>query len=133
MERDSSSDEKLLKEIETYNGWLKTTPNSYYTLYCRGMAKAKLGDLESAMADYDQALAMALALDRYTDKILIQRGLLKREMGDLTGALADLDRAVDLHPNPYDALAARAALKKQMGDEPGAAEDDDRAFYILWP
>jgi tetratricopeptide (TPR) repeat protein len=123
----------------------------------RGIEKAKNGDLDGAIADfnraaelnpkddapyYNRAQARGLKNDKagaiadYTKAIELgstnpaaynNRGNARAENNDRDGAIADYTRAIELKPDYARAYYNRATLKKENGDATGAAADFKRA------
>jgi tetratricopeptide (TPR) repeat protein len=123
----------------------------------RGIEKAKNGDLDGAIADfnraaelnpkddapyYNRAQAKRLKNDTagtiadYTKAIELgstnpaaynNRGNARAENKDRDGAIADYTRAIELKPDYARAYYNRAVLKKEKGDAAGAAADFKRA------
>src|SRR4029077_18341629 len=119
----------------------------------RGIEKAKNGDLDGAIADFDRAAeldpkndapyynrAQAKRLKNdtvgtiadYTKAIELgstnpaaynNRGNARAENKDRDGAIADYTRAIELKPDYARAYYNRAMLKKEKGDAAGAAAD----------
>jgi tetratricopeptide (TPR) repeat protein len=119
----------------------------------RGIEKAKNGDLDGAMADFDRAIELdpkddapyynraqakrlkndtAGAIADYTRAIELgstnpaaynNRGNARVENKDRDGAIADYTRAIELKPDYARAYYNRAMLKKEKGDTAGAAAD----------
>lgn len=87
----------------------------------RGAAFEARGDLERAMADFDQACILGSTEAKY----FIQRALARLRAGKTAPATADLDQALKLEPNSLDALALRAELRLSQKDKVGAAADLD--------
>src|SRR5882724_22003 len=119
----------------------------------RGIEKAKNGDLDGAIADFDRAAELdpkndtpyynraqakrlkndtAGAIADYTKAIELgstnpaaynNRGNARVENKDRDGAIADYTRAIELKPDYARAYYNRAVLKKEKGDATGAAAD----------
>jgi tetratricopeptide (TPR) repeat protein len=123
----------------------------------RGIEKAKNGDLDGAIADFDRAAELdpkndapyynraqakrlkndtAGAIADYTKAIELgstnpaaynNRGNARSETKDREGAIADYTRAIELKPDYARAYYNRAVLKKEKGDKAGATADFKRA------
>ena len=123
----------------------------------RGIEKAKNGDLDGAIADFDRAAELnpkddapyynraqarrlkndtAGAIADYTKAIELgstnpaaynNRGNARVETKDREGAIADYTRAIELKPDYARAYYNRAVLKKEKGDKAGADADFKRA------
>jgi tetratricopeptide (TPR) repeat protein len=94
-------------------------PTDAVGLARRGALRAADGRFDSAITDFDRAVALA-PTDAH---ILFQRAaahLANRQM--LLGA-ADLDRAIELAPGDADPRMARAAIRLQSRDPVGALTD----------
>jgi len=119
----------------------------------RGIEKAKNGDLDGAIADFDHAIKLnpkddapyynraqakhlkndtAGAIADYTRAIELgstnpaaynNRGNARAENNDRDGAIADYTRAIELKPNYARAYYNQAMVKKEKGDATGAAAD----------
>ncbi len=119
----------------------------------RGIEKAKKGDLDGAIADFDRAAELnpkddapyynraqakrlkkdtAGAIADYTRAIDLgstnpaaynNRGNARAENKDLDGAIADYTRAIELKPDYARAYYNRAVVKKDKGDTTGAEAD----------
>jgi tetratricopeptide (TPR) repeat protein len=123
----------------------------------RGIEKAKNGDLDGAIADFNRAAELdpkndapyynraqakrlkndtAGAIADYTKAIELgstnpaaynNRGNARAETKDREGAIADYTRAIELKPDYARAYYNRAMLKKEKGDKAGADADFKRA------
>jgi tetratricopeptide (TPR) repeat protein len=123
----------------------------------RGIEKAKDGDLDGAIANFDRAIELnpnddvpyynraqakrlkkdtAGAIADYTRAIELgstnpaasnNRGNARVENNDRDGAIADFTRAIELKPDYARAYYNRAVAKKAKGDASGAAADFKRA------
>src|SRR4029453_17762591 len=119
----------------------------------RGIEKAKNGDLDGAIADFNRAAELnpkddapyynraqartlkndtAGAIADYTKAIELgstnpaaynNRGNARAETKDRDGAIADYTRAIELKPDYARAYYNRAMLKKEKGDKAGADAD----------
>jgi tetratricopeptide (TPR) repeat protein len=130
-----------------------TSDDSDANLVNRGIEKAKDGDLDGAIADFDRAIKAdpkddapyynraqakwlkkdaAGAIADYTRAIELgstnpaaynNRGNARAENNDQDGAIADYTRAIELKPDYARAYYNRAVAKKEKGDASGAAAD----------
>ena len=134
-----------------------TSDDSDANLVNRGIEKAKDGDLDGAIADFDRAIKAdpkddapyynraqakwlkkdaAGAIADYTRAIELgstnpaaynNRGNARAENNDQDGAIADYTRAIELKPDYARAYYNRAMAKEAKGDKAGAAADFKRA------
>ena len=126
----------------------------------RGIEKAKNGDLDGAIADFNHAAELnprddapyynraqarrlkndtAGAIADYSKAIELgssnpaaynNRGNARAETNDPAGAIADYTRAIELKPDYARAYYNRATLKKEKGDKVGAEADFKRARQL---
>ena len=126
----------------------------------RGIEKAKNGDLDGAIADFNRAAELnpkddapyynraqarrlkndtAGAIADYTKAIQLgstnpaaynNRGNARAETNDRDGAIADYTRAIELKPDYARAYYNRATLKKEKGDTAGAESDFKQAHKL---
>ncbi len=101
----------------------QATPND---LVEQGLTKSDKGDLDGAIADFNQALK----LDPNFVRALGNRGNAQKDKGDLDGALADFSRIIELDPKSAHAYAGRAEVKRNKGDLDGAIADFNRAIEL---
>jgi tetratricopeptide (TPR) repeat protein len=129
------------------------TEESDENLVNRGIEKAKNGDLDGAMADFDRAIELnpkddapyynraqakrlkkdaAGAIADYTRAIELgsqnpaaynNRGNARAENNDWDGAIADYTHAIKLKPDYARAYYNRAVAKQEKGDATGAKAD----------
>jgi len=92
----------------------------------RGAASASRRDYAAAIADFDQAVALAPS----DPDIYYQRGMTQWHIGQLELALRDFDHALDLRADDAAALIARGEVRLQTGDVDGAHQDLDRARIL---
>jgi tetratricopeptide (TPR) repeat protein len=92
----------------------------------RADKKRDNGDLDGAIADYTQALAVApKSFTAYAD-----RGYAKYLKKDYAGALEDCNRALDLNPDYPDAYVNRADIEDDQGRHGDAIADYTRALDL---
>ncbi len=87
--------------------------------YQRGEEKAKKGDYQGAIAEFNQFLR----LNPRGFKAYYGRGVALQKLGDSKGALADLDLYLQFHPNDSEAHYHRGLLRLELGDYQGAIAD----------
>jgi lipoprotein NlpI len=128
--------------------------------YNEGLIKVQKGDLDGAIAAYNQALdldpKMAIAyynrgnaknsegnldgaIADYTQALVLNpsialaycnRGFARQSKGDSDGALADYAHALALNPKMAVALYNRGLIKVQKGDLDGAIADSSQAIDL---
>lgn len=126
----------------------------------RGGDRTVAGKFESAIADFDAAIALAPkeALPRYNRGVAlllsgdvkgsiddfsraieldaefvpayVRRGEARHDLEDLDGALADFDAALRVQPDDADVLTQRATVRADRADFDGATHDVERALAI---
>src|SRR5436190_5363014 len=92
----------------------------------RGIEKAKNGDLDGAIADFDRAIQ----LDPKDAAIYNNRGLAKQAKGDFNAAIADFNRAIELNPKDAVAYSNRGNTKRDKGDLDGAILDYNHSIRV---
>jgi len=92
----------------------------------RGFARQAKGDLDGALADYDQALE----LDPRNLEACYRRGLARQAKGNWDGAVADFTAIISLNPKNADAFSNRGFVKQAQGDLDGALADYDQALLL---
>jgi tetratricopeptide (TPR) repeat protein len=92
-------------------------PNFFYN---RGNARAALGDLTGAIADFTEAIR----LNPSFPVAFSNRGNARRAGGDLRGARADYDAALRLNPRQAYVLADRCVLRFRQGEAAAQADCD---------
>jgi tetratricopeptide (TPR) repeat protein len=91
-----------------------------------GLSRAWRGDMDGAIAAFDQAIA---ASPRNAFAYL-NRGLARQRNGDTDSAIADLDQAVRYAPRAARVYYNRSLLLRERGDTRRARVDEDRALGI---
>jgi tetratricopeptide (TPR) repeat protein len=98
-------------------------PTNEMDYYLAGIAKLKLGDYRSALADFDRSIAMP---NPYTDNYTQRAQIKADKLGDYRGALADFSRAIELEVAGFKPYLLRAKLKtEKLKDIKGGQQDFD--------
>ena len=92
----------------------------------RGIEKAKNGDLDGAMADFDRAIK----LNPNDDAPYYNRAQAKRLKKDAAGAVADYTRAIELGSTNPAAYNNRGNARSENNDRDGAIADYTRAIEL---
>lgn len=119
-----SADENFKQVIAYYNKNLKGSRKNGNDLMQRGLAYAKLGEIDKAISDLQEASAWKSdeAVTKYN------LGRLKLIKGDSKGAIADLTEAIRLNPKYSPALMDRASAYAAAGEYMNAQKDLDAAL-----
>ncbi|MGL5033887.1 MAG: tetratricopeptide repeat protein [Microcystaceae cyanobacterium] len=100
---------------ETSEGWLE-----------RGLELANLGNLEEAIAAWDQALA----LDPNLPQVWHNRGSALGNLGRLEEALASFTQATTIQPENYQAWFSQGLVLESQGDNTAAIASYEKALAI---
>src|SRR6266496_3208900 len=92
----------------------------------RGIEKAKKGDLDGAIADFDRAIE----LDPKDDAPYFNRAQAKWQKKDGTGAIADYTRAIELGSQNPAAYNNRGNARSENNDRDGAIADYTHAIEL---
>jgi len=103
-----------------------TAPTTASEYTARGVTRQSAGDLDGALADFTQAVA----LDPKNTDALYHRGVILAAKGDLNGALADYNQVLDLDSKYADAYSNRGFVKQAKGDLDGALADYSQALLL---
>jgi tetratricopeptide (TPR) repeat protein len=94
--------------------------------YQQGLAKAKDGDYQGAIADFDLAL---IATPEWAE-VYYRRGLAHFDLGDVLTAVSDYTQALAIDSHHRDCSYARALARLTLKNFPGALVDIDRAILF---
>jgi tetratricopeptide (TPR) repeat protein len=147
--------------VEAYTKAIDIKPHPW-VYNNRGLARSELGDLDGAIADYDQAIKLNPqlveaygnlgnihylsgdldgAIDYFTEAIKINpqlaeaylgRGVARSDSGDLSGAIEDYTEAIKLNPQDVKAYYHRGDARFQLGDL-GWIEDLQKSQELILP
>ncbi|MBW4633932.1 MAG: tetratricopeptide repeat protein [Iphinoe sp. HA4291-MV1] len=96
------------------------------TFYRQGEEKARKGDYQGAIADFNEFLR----LNPHGFKAYYDRGLARQKLGDYKGAMVDFDMYLRFNPNDVEARYNRGLLRFELGDYKGAIADYSDAMHI---
>jgi len=113
-------------QAETQSPTIVPAPTTAADFTARGLAKQSMGDLDGAILDYNQAVA----LDPKSVEVFYRRGLARQTKGDFDGAVADYTEVLTLDPKQADAYSNRGFVKQAQGDLDGALADYAQALLI---
>jgi tetratricopeptide (TPR) repeat protein len=120
----------LILPVATFGQQVATIPEANVqnavTHFDLGLAKQKKGDLDGAMADYNQAIK----LNPKDTSAYNNRGNVKFTKGDLNGAMADYNAAIRLNQRYAVAYNNRGNIKIRKGDRNGAMADFNHAIEL---
>jgi tetratricopeptide (TPR) repeat protein len=92
----------------------------------RGNERATAGDIQGAIADFDEAIQLN---PKFTEAYN-NRGNARVILGDKQGALADFNKAIELNPKDSEAYNNRGNIRADIGNRQGALIDFDRAIQL---
>jgi len=119
-----SADDNFKQVITYYSKTLKGSRKNGNDYLQRGLAYAKLGEIDKAISDLQEASAWKAdeGLTKYN------LGRLKIIKGDSKGAIADLTEAIRFNPKYSPALMERASAYAAEGEYMSAQKDLDAAL-----
>ena len=106
---------------------IELKPNDQDLFNDRGVAKWNQGDIEGAIADYNQSIAIN---PKTAARAYRNRALLKSSKGDKDGAITDYNQAIELEPKNANAYNKRGELKHAKGDLDAAIGDFTTAIGL---
>jgi tetratricopeptide (TPR) repeat protein len=128
--RFEANDDKGAVEIFTDVIESENTPSDMPGLrsvyFYRGFSHLMLGELERAIADYDEAVR----LDPENNLVYSYRGLVYKELGEYENAIADYDEAIRLNPDYAYAYYNRGSAYSDIGEYEKAVEDYSKTLLL---
>jgi tetratricopeptide (TPR) repeat protein len=118
--------EELNPELTSKKSPSPPAEDSGGNLVNRGIEKAKNGDLDGAIADFDRAIKA----DPQDDAPYYNRAQAKRLKKDTAGAIADYTRAIELGSTNPAAYNNRGNARSENNDRDGAIADYTRAIEL---
>ena len=110
--------------IDACTALIQSNPQNDGAYVNRGIAYRRLGEIERAIRDYDQAIRVnPRAADAFNN-----RGNAFRAHDEHERAVRDYDEAIRLDPHYAHALNNRGIIFLELGDANRAIEDFDRAI-----
>lgn len=131
--------------VSIYSEAIRRYPNSYISYYRRGVALARLGSLEPALADLDTAVRLSPAVktsnelgmrawnsllpETHALNLVVQvraaRADILKQLNRPRDAIVDLDAAIALDPRQTDLWHRRGLLHMEAGNAEAAVADFD--------
>ncbi|MBK7203095.1 tetratricopeptide repeat protein [Candidatus Amarolinea dominans] len=108
---------------------IERNPNDAIAYHSRGLAHSITGDLDAAIADFDQALTLLTDADMRANAYN-NRGIARARQGNPVAALADFDRAIELDPTNVNAYNNQGNLYASRGDSTSAIAAYNRAAEL---
>jgi tetratricopeptide (TPR) repeat protein len=104
----------------------ETATDRGLALYKRGFAYIAKGEIDRAIADYDEAIR----LDPNSGAIFNERGIAYKARGDFDRAIADLTEGIRLAPGNADIYYNRGNTRIEKGELAEAIADYDNAIRL---
>ncbi len=104
----------------------KLQPNDHEACFNRGVALKELGQLEEAIASFDQALK----LQPNDHQAWFGRGVALYELGQLEEVIASFDQALKLQPNDHEAWYNRGVALYKLGQFEEAIASFDQTLEL---
>jgi tetratricopeptide (TPR) repeat protein len=115
-----------LAATEAFDEEIRRTPDSAAAYASRGIVRARLGDLDGAIADYTKVLA----LQSRQGNPFYNRCLARTSKGDYHGAIGDCTTALTESPTHAGAFFARGSARWLAGNADQARADWVRAIEL---
>lgn len=95
--------------------------------YINAYRKHNSGDVDGAIADYDEAIL----LNPQYDEAYNNRGNVRRVIGDIEGAIADYSEAIRLAPKSAELYFNRSIARTLVNDLDGALADRNMGMSLI--
>ncbi len=118
--------QRYTEAIAAYTQAIETAPRDARAYKHRGLAYAKLGDMQQAQQD----LSRAVALDPQDAVAHNQRGIASFAAGNAQAALKDFTKTIELQPQLAEAYNNRGIIARKLGDYRQAGKDFERAVQL---
>ncbi len=122
----SFRDGKYIDAAATFGAWSARHPRSVWGQYMLGIAAWKAGDLVSAEAAFDRALA----IDSTHRKSLVNSGRVLLDAGRPAEASARIERALALEPTSGESLRLLGRARGELGATEAAIEAYHQALAL---
>ena len=109
-------DRRAIGDFDTAQACGMDTATLYHN---RGVAHADLGDHQTAMEQYREAIER----DDKLAGVWLSMGNSRCALGDFGGGVEAFDKALELNPRLAEAYRGRGLARRELGDEETAAAD----------
>ena len=119
------------KGIKDLSEAIRLMPNYSRAYNLRGFAKRRIGDLQGALDDFNQAIKINQNWE--TAKLHAaynNRGQVKAMLGDVLEGIKDFDRAIEIYPDYADGHKNRGIAKASLGQKQEALSDFQKAASL---
>jgi TonB family protein len=118
--------QRYTEAIAAYTQAIETAPRDARAYKHRGLAHAKLGNVQQAYEDLNKAIA----LDPQDAIAYNQRGIASFAAGNAQAALKDFNKTIELQPQLAEAYNNRGIIARTLGDYRQASKDFERAAQL---
>ena len=118
--------QRYTEAIAAYTQAIETAPHDARAYKHRGLAHAKLGNVQQAYEDLNKAIA----LDPQDAIAHNQRGIASFAAGNAQAALKDFSKTIELQPQLAEAYNNRGIIARTLGDYRQASKDFERAAQL---
>ena len=118
--------QRYTEAIAAYTRAIEAAPRDARAYKHRGLAHAKLGNVQQAYEDLNKAIA----LDPQDAVAYNQRGIVAFAAGNIQAALKDFSKTIELQPQLAEAYNNRGIMARTLGDYRQAGKDFERAAQL---